>query len=86
LNRLLRHLIGLYRTLLSPLLGPRCRFHPSCSCYARTAIARHGGLRGGWLATRRILRCHPLSTGGIDPVPERFAWRRAHALQGTPEP
>jgi putative membrane protein insertion efficiency factor len=86
LNRLLRHLIGLYRSIISPLLGPRCRFHPSCSSYARTAIARHGGLRGGWLAIRRVLRCHPLSAGGPDPVPQRFSWRRHPEFQGTPDP
>lgn len=63
--------IRLYQRLLSPLLGPRCRFHPSCSHYAVEAIRRFGPLRGSWLAVRRILRCHPLNPGGIDPVPER---------------
>ena len=86
LNRLFRHLIGLYRAVLSPLLGPRCRFEPSCSCYASTAIARHGSLRGGWLAARRVLRCHPLAAGGLDPVPQRFAWRPGHDVQGTLDP
>lgn len=60
-----------YRCLISPMLGPHCRFHPSCSCYAETAVARHGALRGGWLALKRILRCHPWHPGGIDPVPEK---------------
>jgi putative membrane protein insertion efficiency factor len=78
LNRLLRHAIAVYRALLSPLLGPRCRFHPSCSCYARTALARHGTLRGAWLAAWRVLSCHPLSDGGPDPVPERFTWWPRH--------
>jgi putative membrane protein insertion efficiency factor len=64
-------LIALYQRYVSPLLGPRCRFHPSCSEYARQAIEIHGLGRGGWLATRRLARCHPLSTGGYDPVPER---------------
>lgn len=85
MNRLLRLLIALYRATLSPLLGARCRFHPSCSCYARTALARHGTMRGGWLTVRRIARCHPLSAGGHDPVPERFSWRRPHA-QPTEQP
>jgi putative membrane protein insertion efficiency factor len=63
-------LIRLYQLLLSPLLGPRCRFYPSCSRYATEAIRRHGLGRGGWLALRRLSRCHPLNPGGIDPVPD----------------
>ena len=62
-------LIRAYRMLVSPLLGPRCRFHPSCSQYAMDAIAGHGVARGGWLAMRRVARCHPLNPGGHDPVP-----------------
>lgn len=62
-------LIRVYQYLISPLLGPRCRFYPSCSHYAVEALQRHGPLRGGWLAARRILRCHPLNPGGYDPVP-----------------
>jgi len=63
-------LIAAYQKLLSPLLGPRCRFHPSCSRYADEALRKHGVLPGLLLATKRICRCHPFSPGGIDPVPE----------------
>ncbi|MDO5505838.1 MAG: membrane protein insertion efficiency factor YidD [Pseudoxanthomonas suwonensis] len=69
IDRFLITLLRGYKRFISPLLGPRCRFHPSCSSYAMTAIERHGALRGGWLALRRIARCHPLNPGGIDPVP-----------------
>lgn len=58
-----------YKRWLSPLLGPRCRFVPSCSEYAMQAIALHGAARGSWLAARRVGRCHPLHPGGHDPVP-----------------
>jgi putative membrane protein insertion efficiency factor len=67
-------LIGGYQRFVSPVLGPRCRFHPSCSSYAGEAIQRFGLARGGWLAARRLGRCHPFSTGGADPVPERYRW------------
>lgn len=63
-------LIRGYQRLLSPLLPPRCRFQPSCSHYAVAAIQRFGPWRGGFLALRRILRCHPLNPGGSDPVPD----------------
>jgi putative membrane protein insertion efficiency factor len=63
-------LIDAYRCLLSPLLGSNCRFHPSCSAYARAAVLRHGARRGAWLGLRRIARCHPWHPGGYDPVPD----------------
>jgi len=63
--------IRIYQNTLSPILGPRCRFYPSCSHYAVEAIERHGAARGSLLAAKRIVRCHPLNAGGFDPVPER---------------
>lgn len=65
-------LVGLltaYQRLISPLLGPKCRFYPSCSAYALEAVRVHGALRGSWLAVRRLSRCHPFHAGGLDPVP-----------------
>jgi putative membrane protein insertion efficiency factor len=66
---LLLLLVRIYRRLVSPMLPPACRFYPSCSAYAETAVARHGALKGSWLAARRLARCHPFHPGGIDPVP-----------------
>jgi putative membrane protein insertion efficiency factor len=62
-------LLRIYRVAISPALGPACRFEPSCSAYAEEAIERFGPLQGGYLALRRILRCHPFHQGGMDPVP-----------------
>lgn len=67
-------LIRGYQRLVSPVLGPHCRFHPTCSVYAGESIERFGLVRGGWLAARRIGRCHPFAEGGTDPVPARFSW------------
>ncbi|MBA3022346.1 MAG: membrane protein insertion efficiency factor YidD [Gammaproteobacteria bacterium] len=58
-----------YKYLISPLLPPSCRFHPSCSQYAEEAIVKHGALKGAWLSAKRILRCNPWNAGGFDPVP-----------------
>ncbi|MBN1884201.1 MAG: membrane protein insertion efficiency factor YidD [Candidatus Krumholzibacteriota bacterium] len=60
--------VRIYRTAISPYHPPACRFTPTCSAYAEAAIARHGLPRGSWLALRRVLRCHPFSRGGYDPV------------------
>ncbi|HET9733767.1 MAG TPA: membrane protein insertion efficiency factor YidD [Burkholderiales bacterium] len=71
MNALLQQLIRGYRYFLSPMLGPACRFHPSCSHYAEEALATHGLFSGGWLAARRLCRCGPWHAGGYDPVPPR---------------
>ena len=64
-------LVRAYQLGLSPLLGPNCRFYPTCSCYAREALERHGSAVGIYLSVRRLLRCHPWHPGGYDPVPEQ---------------
>lgn len=65
----LRIVIRAYQLLLSPFLGTRCRFEPSCSHYAQDAIETHGVISGSWLTFRRLLRCHPFGSSGYDPVP-----------------
>jgi putative membrane protein insertion efficiency factor len=69
---LLRIPIRAYQLLLSPLLGPNCRFEPTCSCYALGALEEHGALRGSWLALKRVARCHPYGGAGFDPVPRKI--------------
>ena len=69
MRAVLRVLIRAYQILVSPWRGPTCRYHPSCSHYALEAIDTHGAWRGGWLALRRIGRCHPFGASGYDPVP-----------------
>ncbi|MFI4967955.1 MAG: membrane protein insertion efficiency factor YidD [Gammaproteobacteria bacterium] len=67
--------IRFYRYFISPLLGVRCRYEPTCSVYAIEAVQEHGSVKGGWLAAKRICRCHPLYAGGYDPVPPRVEHR-----------
>ncbi len=69
--RVLVALIWLYRRVVSPVLPAHCRYHPTCSEYAARAIHQHGAVYGGWMAARRVARCHPWAVGGIDPVPAR---------------
>lgn len=64
-------LIRCYQRFISPLLGPHCRFNPTCSHYAIIALKRFGLLKGSWLTVKRVLKCHPLHEGGDDPVPPR---------------
>ena len=68
-QHLLVGLIRGYQLLLSPFIGNQCRFTPTCSQYAREAVEKHGALKGGWMAVRRVSRCHPWHPGGHDPVP-----------------
>ncbi|SRR6185437_12367620 len=82
-TRVLLFMIAVYKRLLSPLLGARCRFHPTCSSYARIAIARFGPWRGSILAAWRILRCQPLCEGGLDLVPDHFTLRRCREHQDS---
>jgi putative membrane protein insertion efficiency factor len=75
---LITRLLRLYQVTISPLLGPSCRYYPSCSAYALTSVQRHGALRGSWLAARRLVRCHPWTDGGVDLVPAvgDYRWLR----------
>ncbi|MDP9393389.1 MAG: membrane protein insertion efficiency factor YidD [Actinomycetota bacterium] len=83
---LLIGLVRAYQLFVSPLLGPRCRFYPSCSRYAIGALATHGASRGSWLTLRRLLRCHPWNPGGVDLVPPAqptMSSRRRPTSQGV---
>ena len=78
--------LHLYRRVISPLIGPRCRYHPTCSEYAVQAVHRHGVIRGGLLAAWRVLRCNPWSRGGIDPVPVQTPLRPRSQTRPRPAP
>lgn len=69
MSRLLILMLRGYQRFVSPFLPPACRYHPTCSQYAIEAIRGHGPLRGGWLAIKRLMRCHPWGRGGLDPLP-----------------
>ena len=69
LQKVMLGMIRFYRKWISPLTPPSCRYYPTCSAYGLEAVERYGAARGGWLALRRILRCHPFAAGGYDPVP-----------------
>ncbi|AVQ87735.1 membrane protein insertion efficiency factor YidD [Plesiomonas shigelloides subsp. oncorhynchi] len=70
--------IKVYQWVISPLIGPRCRFQPTCSHYGIEALRRFGALKGSWLTIKRILKCHPLNPGGYDPVPAKSDDNREH--------
>jgi hypothetical protein len=70
-SKVLIALVRVYQVVISPLVGPRCRFYPSCSNYAIEAMRVHGALRGSGMAAWRVLRCNPFNNGGLDPVPPR---------------
>jgi len=72
MQRALILFVKAYRLLVSPFLGNNCRYYPTCSEYAVIAIDRHGAIKGSWLAAKRIGRCHPWHSGGVDPVPEQL--------------
>ncbi|GKY89174.1 membrane protein insertion efficiency factor YidD [Sinisalibacter aestuarii] len=67
-----------YRAVLSPWVGHSCRYQPTCSAYALEALEKHGGIKGGYLAARRVLSCHPLGGSGYDPVPEPKGHKHDH--------
>lgn len=70
MGKILILLVRAYRYGISPFLGHHCRFYPSCSSYAETALSRYGFIKGSWLTLRRLSRCHPWHAGGCDPVPD----------------
>ena len=76
-------LLKLYRLLISPLYGNVCRYYPSCSAYALRAVEVHGAVKGSWLAGRRLLRCHPWTPGGYDPVPGTPEFEEEARLQAA---
>lgn len=80
--------LKVYRLVVSPFYAQTCRYYPSCAAYALGGVQTHGVVRGGWLAVRRLSRCHPWTPGGVDLVPERSAyrwWGLADGTDGEPE-
>lgn len=84
MKKLLMLLIKAYKNWISPVLPPSCRYYPTCSSYALEAVERFGVLKGGWLAVKRILRCHPYHSGGYDPVPLIYPRKSCQKKKGDP--
>jgi putative membrane protein insertion efficiency factor len=76
LKKVFLSVIRFYQVIISPLKPPSCRFYPTCSHYGLEAVERFGALKGGWLAIKRILKCHPFHPGGVDPVPEKWPTKK----------
>jgi uncharacterized protein len=76
LKKVFLSVIRFYQIVISPLKPPSCRFYPTCSHYGLEAVERFGALKGGWLAIKRILKCHPFHPGGVDPVPEKWPTKK----------
>lgn len=72
LKKIMIGIIRFYQVVISPLKPPTCRFYPTCSHYGLESVKRFGAIKGGWLAMKRILKCHPFHPGGIDPVPDKW--------------
>ncbi|HFB99120.1 MAG TPA: membrane protein insertion efficiency factor YidD [Bryobacterales bacterium] len=86
MQRILIGILRAYKRWVSPWLPSACRFHPTCSVYAREAIERHGARRGLWLAVKRLARCHPFHPGGFDPVPAAGRDRAENTPVSGPSP
>jgi putative membrane protein insertion efficiency factor len=78
LKKIFISIIRFYQIVISPLKPPTCRFYPTCSHYGLEAVQRFGAIRGGWLAIKRILKCHPFHPGGVDPVPDKWPSKKEH--------
>ncbi len=81
---ILKGAIRLYQLVISPALGPRCRYLPTCSDYAMEAVERHGPLTGTWLTVKRLARCHPWGGSGLDPVPDHLGHKNCGAQNDGP--
>ena len=83
MKRLIRICIRGYQLMISPVIGQRCRFQPTCSNYALEAVEEHGVIKGSYLAIKRVLRCHPWGSGGYDPVPSTSSHNSANNQSET---